>query len=75
LLRATGEHNIDIPNSWFTGDYLTDVAAGKSASCRTILISKRKPENYDSAGEEDIKPDSSCSDLTEVVQYILKTSE
>ena len=75
LLRASGEHNIDMANSWFIGDYLTDVAAGKNADCHTILISKRKPEIHDSAGEDDVKPDIICSDLTEAVQYILKAGE
>jgi len=75
LLRASGEHNVDLLNSWFIGDYLTDIAAGKSAGCRTILISKRKSENYNSTGEDNVKPDGICSDLTEAVQYILKTAK
>ena len=38
LLRAAGEHNIDLARSWFIGDILNDVEAGRRASCRTVLI-------------------------------------
>jgi D,D-heptose 1,7-bisphosphate phosphatase len=38
LLRAAQEHAIDLSQSWMVGDILHDVAAGRAAGCRTILI-------------------------------------
>ncbi len=38
LLKAAQEHQVDLTQSWFIGDILNDVEAGRSANCRTILI-------------------------------------
>ncbi|MBN3884126.1 MAG: HAD family hydrolase [Nostoc sp. JL34] len=40
ILRAANEQNIDLANSWFIGDNLSDVEAGHSAGCKTILIAQ-----------------------------------
>jgi D-glycero-D-manno-heptose 1,7-bisphosphate phosphatase len=38
LFRAADEHHLDLAQSWFIGDILNDVEAGRAAACRTILI-------------------------------------
>jgi D-glycero-D-manno-heptose 1,7-bisphosphate phosphatase len=38
LLRAADEHRIDLGSSYFVGDALMDVEAGRRAGCRTILV-------------------------------------
>jgi D-glycero-D-manno-heptose 1,7-bisphosphate phosphatase len=38
ILRAAGEHGIDLTGSWFVGDILDDVEAGRRAGCATVLI-------------------------------------
>ena len=38
LHRAAEEHGIDLARSWFLGDILDDVEAGRRAGCRTVLI-------------------------------------
>ena len=38
ILRAAHEHGIDLARSWFVGDILHDVEAGRRAGCRTVLI-------------------------------------
>lgn len=38
LLRAAREQDIDLARSWFVGDILNDVEAGRRAGCRTILV-------------------------------------
>lgn len=38
ILRAAQEHNIDLAESWFIGDILNDVEAGRRAGCQTVLI-------------------------------------
>jgi D-glycero-D-manno-heptose 1,7-bisphosphate phosphatase len=38
VLRAAGDHQVDLEQSWFIGDILHDVEAGRAAGCRTVLI-------------------------------------
>ena len=38
LLRAAREHGLALERSWFIGDILDDVEAGRRAGCRTVLI-------------------------------------
>jgi D-glycero-D-manno-heptose 1,7-bisphosphate phosphatase len=38
LLDAAGELEIDLESSWMLGDTDADVAAGRAAGCRTVLI-------------------------------------
>jgi histidinol-phosphate phosphatase family protein len=38
ILRAAREHAIEPARSWFVGDILDDVEAGRRAGCRTVLI-------------------------------------
>jgi D-glycero-D-manno-heptose 1,7-bisphosphate phosphatase len=51
LLQAAKEHQIDLSASWMIGDSEADVAAGKNAGCRTVLIGPRKNS---SAGAPDL---------------------
>jgi D-glycero-D-manno-heptose 1,7-bisphosphate phosphatase len=38
LLQAAADLAIDLQHSWFVGDILDDIEAGKRAGCRTILV-------------------------------------
>ncbi len=38
LLRAARDHRVDLQRSWFVGDILNDVEAGRRAGCRTVLL-------------------------------------
>lgn len=38
LRRAARDHGLDLGASWFVGDILNDVEAGRRAGCRTILL-------------------------------------
>jgi len=38
LLQAAAKHSVDLAQSWFIGDILNDVEAGRRAGCRTVLI-------------------------------------
>ncbi len=42
LLQAAKDHQIDLGASWMIGDSLADVAAGKNAGCKTVLIGRRE---------------------------------
>jgi len=45
LLRAAADRNLDLPRSVMIGDSESDVEAGRSAGCRTILVSRDGPES------------------------------
>jgi D-glycero-D-manno-heptose 1,7-bisphosphate phosphatase len=38
LLQAARDHAVDLTASWFIGDILNDVEAGRRAGCQTILL-------------------------------------
>lgn len=62
LLEAAKEHNIDLENSYMVGDRESDVAAGKNAGCKTILISN---------GSEDGDPDHVAPSLLAATGWIV----
>jgi len=57
LLSAAKEHNIDLSKSWMIGDGITDIQAGVSAGCKTILIGRMKCELCKIMEEKGVKPD------------------
>lgn len=65
LLAAAREHGIDLARSWMIGDKPSDVAAGKAAGCRTILITSNGARNHD------VAPDLIAPDLTSAARQIL----
>jgi D-glycero-D-manno-heptose 1,7-bisphosphate phosphatase len=71
LLQATKELNIDLSQSWMIGDGLTDVKAGKSAGCRTILLGKMKCELCRLMDEMDASPDFIVPDLLEAARLVV----
>jgi D-glycero-D-manno-heptose 1,7-bisphosphate phosphatase len=65
LLTAAKDHQIDLHSSWMIGDSAADVAAGKSAGCRTVLIGR--VDDSTSAA-----PDFVAQSLLDATQKILK---
>ena len=70
LLRASAELGIDLQKSWMVGDGIVDVQAGRAAGCRTVLVSKLKPELLERLLETGGGPDFYAADLGEVVQLL-----
>ncbi|MDD4859935.1 MAG: HAD family hydrolase [Dehalococcoidales bacterium] len=71
ILQAARENDIDLKSSWMIGDGLTDVQAGKSAGCRTILLGKMKCELCHLMEENGSRPDAIAADLREAAEIIL----
>jgi D-glycero-D-manno-heptose 1,7-bisphosphate phosphatase len=70
LLEAAAEHGIDLKASFAIGDRLSDVAAGRSAGCRTILISS---DVHATAAAPEIarcQPDSIVPDLVAAARFV-----
>ena len=76
LLRAAGEWGIDTASSWMVGDRWVDIAAGKAAGCRTILIEHAESWLPTSSGEApaDLAPDYVVGDLPEAAQVITEVT-
>jgi D-glycero-D-manno-heptose 1,7-bisphosphate phosphatase len=66
LVQAAHERGIDLANSWMVGDRWRDVAAGKAAGCKTVLI------ECDYAEPRAESPDHVVHSLSEAVDAILQ---
>jgi D,D-heptose 1,7-bisphosphate phosphatase len=68
LLKAAEDMDIDLGSSWMIGDKYDDVAAGKRAGCRTVLInSSIKPAVK---VKKDPDPDHKAVNIVEAVNII-----
>jgi histidinol-phosphate phosphatase family protein len=72
ILQAAKEHNIDISASWFIGDNLSDIKAGQSAGCHTLLLGKMRCELCDLMYNEGIKPEAIKANILAAADYIMK---
>jgi D-glycero-D-manno-heptose 1,7-bisphosphate phosphatase len=79
ILQAAQELNLDLKKSWLVGDRVSDIIAGQSAGCKTILIETgmhlapviESSYSSDFSGE----PDFVCVDLADAVDVILREKE
>ncbi len=68
LLAASKEMQIDLRNSWMIGNDYRDVAAGKAADCRTILIKSHTKPPVKKPTDPD--PDFEVINLREAVNVV-----
>lgn len=69
LHQAAAEHAINLTQSWFIGDILHDVEAGRSANCRTILMDNGNETEWNLSLNR--LPHHTVSDLYEAARVIL----
>jgi len=72
LLRAAKEHDLDLKESFFVGDSLIDVKAGRSAGVRTVLVGTMTDLLNRVIEEEDARPDYIVGKFTDVAGLIRK---
>lgn len=70
VLQAAEEHGLDLARSWFVGDILKDVEAGRRAGCRTILVD-RFGERLRGT-DPDQQPDFLAGTLADVAEIVLR---
>jgi D-glycero-D-manno-heptose 1,7-bisphosphate phosphatase len=70
LLRAAEEHGIDLGASYFVGDSIVDVKAGKRAGSRTVLAGHLTTLLSRLMEEEDATPDYAVPSLKEVPRLL-----
>jgi D-glycero-D-manno-heptose 1,7-bisphosphate phosphatase len=66
LLRAAGEHGLDLARSWMVGDKAIDLEAGRRAGCRVALVRTGYGSRVDGS-----KADLVAENLPEAVDIIL----
>lgn len=69
LLKAAGELDIDLSQSWMIGDILNDVEAGKNAGCSTVLIDNGNEKDW--LINEVRMPDYKAKNIEEAAAQIL----
>ena len=62
ILQAAKDFHVDLSQSWMIGDAENDILAGKSAGCKTALISET---------ERDVGQDATCASVLEFVKSSL----
>jgi D-glycero-D-manno-heptose 1,7-bisphosphate phosphatase len=72
ILKAARDLNIDVSQSWYIGDNLTDIQAGVLTGCHTLLLGKMRCELCELMYREGIKPDVIKINLFEAADSILK---
>lgn len=70
LIRAAEDLKINLPRSWFVGDILNDVEAGRRAGCRTVLLDVGNETEW--VAGPDRTPDFKATDLFEAADLILQ---
>ena len=66
LQSAAARHGLDLPSCWMVGDQDMDIACGRAAGCRTVLV-----PNPDSSGKRGREvPDQTCDDLAQALQFL-----
>jgi histidinol-phosphate phosphatase family protein len=70
ILRAAAEHAVEPSQSWFIGDILHDVEAGRRAGCRTILIDNGNETEWQLSPLR--QPDFTAPDLAAAARLVLQ---
>ena len=65
LQRAATSHGLDLPSCWMVGDQDMDVACGRAAGCRTMLVPN--PDSSSKRGRE--VPNQTCDDLAQALRF------
>lgn len=73
LRQAAQAHDLDLAQSWFVGDILNDVQAGRSAGCRTVLIDNGNETEWHCS--PDRLPHHIVSDLEIAAKVILAVDQ
>ncbi len=75
LLRAVKDFDIDVKKSWIIGDSKTDIAAGKAAGVKTIMVTEGGGCGSKADKEIQVEPDCTLKNLKEAVDYISSSSK
>lgn len=72
LMAAAKAHRINLSESWMIGTHLDDIEAGKSAGCKTVLITE---EETIWELNQDRMPDYIAKNIDKAAEYILEVAD
>ena len=71
ILSAAADHDVDLARSWMIGDGVIDVAAGRAAGIRSLLVSRLKLDIIERFLTVDgCEPDAVASDLQQALSIM-----
>ena len=70
LLKAAEENNVDLKKSMFLGDSSSDIEAGNSAGCKTILFLHKENTKEKISAAKKSKPNYKIFNLSEVLPIL-----
>lgn len=70
LLKAAKDLGLDLSQSFMVGDSEDDIAAGKTAGCRTILVLTGEVQDPKQVEDWKVKPDYIISNLLELREIV-----
>ena len=70
ILRAASDHGFSIPDTFFIGDGIVDIKAGRAAGCKTILIASANGFLLRLLAEQNAEPDFLVRTLDEAVKVV-----
>ncbi|MBD2460888.1 HAD family hydrolase [Oscillatoria sp. FACHB-1407] len=73
IYQAAQDHAIDLTQSWFIGDILHDVEAGRAAGCRTVLLDNGNETEWELS--EARLPHHLVTDLAEAARLIVAIAQ
>ena len=74
LIKAAKDFSIDFKKSWVIGDSITDIAAGDSVKCKTILIKSPSNDRINISAKEfnrNVKPHKFANSLLDATKFII----
>ena len=78
LLKAAEINNLDLSQSFFVGDRLSDIECGLNAGCRTVLLTHLKSSRFNTEDPEDAiareKAHYIAENLVQAAQWIIAVS-
>ena len=79
IQSASIDLGIQVTSSWMVGDRASDIAAGRRAGCRTILVESGRHADRPIVGAENLGPEGlphhRATDLAAAVDHILENAE
>jgi len=70
ILRAAKDHEFSLPDTFFIGDGIVDVKAGRAAGCKTILVASVNGFLLKLLAEQNAEPNFMVRTLDEAVKVV-----
>ena len=70
ILTAAKEHGFSLANTFFIGDGIVDVKAGRAAGCRTVLVASTNAFLLELLAAQDAEPDFLVRTLDDAVKIV-----